>query len=140
MKPSTKWWSSSGSLLFQGLLLSLNPEEFSSLNVDPVDRAARDEELLASGPQPGSTQSSDCRNSTSVSTEELEVSALLSRTSSDSEDSWQNLAASSIHGPRKQNQQDSPLPEGGSAASPVEFRATQPEEAYVTMSSFYRTK
>lgn len=140
MKPSTKWWSSSGSLLFQGLLLSLNPEEFSSLNVDPVDRAVRDEELLASGPQPGSTQSSDCRNSTSVSTEELEVSALLSRTSSDSEDSWQNLAASSIHGPRKQNQQDSPLPEGGSAASPVELRATQPEEAYVTMSSFYRTK
>ncbi|XP_023816612.1 interleukin-7 receptor subunit alpha [Oryzias latipes] len=124
----------------KGLLLSLNPEEFSSLNVDPVDRAVRDEELLASGPQPGSTQSSDCRNSTSVSTEELEVSALLSRTSSDSEDSWQNLAASSIHGPRKQNQQDSPLPEGGSAASPVELRATQPEEAYVTMSSFYRTK
>uniref|UniRef100_A0A3P9HFY2 Fibronectin type-III domain-containing protein n=1 Tax=Oryzias latipes TaxID=8090 RepID=A0A3P9HFY2_ORYLA len=124
----------------KGLLLSLNPEEFSSLNVDPVDRAARDEELLASSPQLGSTQSSDCRNSTSVSTEELEVSALLSRTSSDSEDSWQNLAASSIHEPGKQNQQDSPLPEGGSAASPVEFRVTQPEEAYVTMSSFYRTK
>ncbi|XP_024113518.1 interleukin-7 receptor subunit alpha isoform X2 [Oryzias melastigma] len=160
----------------KGLLLSLNPEEFSSLNVspvdpvgpvdpagpvdpmdpvdpvdpvdpmdpvdpvDPVDQAAPEDQLLASSPQPSSTQSSDCRSTTSVSTEELEISALPSRTSSDSEDSWQNAGSASIHQAAQQNQQDTTPPEGGSAASSLEFRVTQPEEAYVTMSSFYRTK
>lgn len=107
----------------KGLLLNLNPEVFSSLRVYPLEKTQVEEAEPPPGPAGSwsdSTQSSACRSTTSVSTEELEISALLGRSSSDGEDS---------------------VPSSG--PSPVDFLRSEragpgKEEAYVTMSSFYQ--
>lgn len=75
-----------------------------------------------------STQSSDCRSTTSNSTEESELAALLDRSCSDGENSLQSTGPSSLRGP------DSGAGPGDSGGS------GQQEEAYVTMSSFYQSK
>uniref|UniRef100_A0A3B4YDM3 Interleukin 7 receptor n=1 Tax=Seriola lalandi dorsalis TaxID=1841481 RepID=A0A3B4YDM3_SERLL len=123
----------------KGLLLNFNPEEFSALKVCPVERtdvrpcenpessvspAAADS---CQSSDPCSTQNSDCRSTTSISTEELELSALLSRGSSDGEDSLHSASPSPA--------------EGNSGGNETEvFGGSQQEEAYVTMSSFYQIK
>ncbi|XP_058472584.1 interleukin-7 receptor subunit alpha-like isoform X2 [Solea solea] len=72
-----------------------------------------------------STQTSDCRSATSISTEELELAALLGRGSSDSEEDLQSTSPSPLH-----------VSDGAEHSS----GAGQQEEAYVTMSSFYQSK
>ncbi|KAG7234100.1 hypothetical protein INR49_005884 [Caranx melampygus] len=69
----------------KGLLLNFNPEEFSALKVCPLEKAELrpcEEPGASVGPaaadssqssDPCSTQSSDCRSTTSVTTEELEL-------------------------------------------------------------------
>uniref|UniRef100_UPI0037E8B828 interleukin-7 receptor subunit alpha-like n=1 Tax=Semicossyphus pulcher TaxID=241346 RepID=UPI0037E8B828 len=124
----------------KGLLLNFKPEEFSSLKVSPKERSEEQpcEETEHSTP-PDSTQTSDC-SSTSANTEELELSALLSRSSSDREDSLQINAPSHDH-VLHAGQRPSPPPPEGSGGHQVEvFAVSQQEEAYVTMSSFYQIK
>ncbi|XP_072227633.1 interleukin-7 receptor subunit alpha [Leuresthes tenuis] len=120
----------------KGLLLSLSPEVFSSLRVFPPERRACAEAEPAASPahgsQSSSTHSCDCRSTTSVSTEELELSALLSRSSSDGEDS----VPSSSPSPGRILRPLTPPPE----LNEVESGVNQQEEAYVTMSSFYQIK
>ncbi|GLD56866.1 interleukin-7 receptor subunit alpha-like protein [Lates japonicus] len=132
----------------KGLLLNFKPEVFSALKVYPMEKTEVQpcEETepsvspaAADGAQstdPCSTQSSDCRSTTSVSTEELELSALLSRSSSDGEDSLQSINDLRLgDGPR------TPQPERSSGGNEGEvFGVSQQEEAYVTMSSFYQIK
>lgn len=133
----------------KGLLLNVKPEVFSALTVYPMEKT---EEQSSVEPQPSitaakgehshdlsSTQSSDCsRSTTSGSTEELELSALLSRSSYDGEDSLQS------DGPSIKELEDRPLtppPGSSSRGDEVEmFGVGKQEEAYVTMSSFYQIK
>lgn len=132
----------------QGLLLNFNPEEFSALKVCPLEKAELRpcEEPEASvcpaaaaaaadssqSSDPCSTQSSDCRSTTSITTEELELSALLS--SSDGEDSLQSTSPSPVNVLQ-------PRAEGsGGGNEPEVFGVSQQDEAYVTMSSFYQIK
>lgn len=90
--------------------------------------------------EPSSTQSSDCRSTTSVSTEELELSALLSRSSSDGEESLQSTSPSPIN-VLQLGDEPTPQPDRSSGGNQVEmFGVSQQEEAYVTMSSFYQIK
>lgn len=126
----------------QHLVLNVKPDVFSVLKVysmevtdaepveesEPLDAADGDESSL-----PFSSQSSDCsRSADSVSTEDLELSALLSRSSSDEEGSLQNAAPSPVEAPgTPQSERDS---EGKGAV----FGVNKQEEAYVTMSSFYQ--
>lgn len=138
----------------KGLLLNLKPEVFSALKVDPKEKtqeppcegtgplitAAADR-----GPQPNhpcSTQSSSCsRSTTSVSTEELELSALLSGGSSDGEDAHRSTGPSPINVLQLGERPLTPQPEQGRGGNEVEvFGVSQQEEAYVTMSSFYQIK
>ncbi|XP_029025477.1 interleukin-7 receptor subunit alpha [Betta splendens] len=123
----------------KGLLLSFSPEVFSALKVYPVkaaDEEAAEEMQPALPPavaeQPSSTQSSDCRSTTSVSTEELE----LSRSCSDGEESVQSSSPSPVN--------VLPLWDGhdrsGGGNQLEALGAGQQEEAYVTMSSFYQIK
>uniref|UniRef100_A0A3Q2QE45 Interleukin 7 receptor n=1 Tax=Fundulus heteroclitus TaxID=8078 RepID=A0A3Q2QE45_FUNHE len=130
----------------KGLLLNLNPEVFSFLKVHPLEISHSEEAEPPAGSADGcrsdcrsdSTQSSDCRSTTSVSTEELEMSALLGRSSSDGEDSRRSGGPSPANTP----------PPGAEAQNPQRqhagpgdgFGPKQPEEAYVTMSSFYQIK
>uniref|UniRef100_A0A665TLZ9 Fibronectin type-III domain-containing protein n=1 Tax=Echeneis naucrates TaxID=173247 RepID=A0A665TLZ9_ECHNA len=115
----------------KGLLLNFSPEEFSSLRVCPVEKIWSCEDPEPSvlhvdrsqSGDPSSTQSSDCRSTTSVSTEELELSALLSWASSEGGGSLHS--ASPLPPPPEQNE--------GCGVNPQ-------EEAYVTMSSFYQIK
>lgn len=112
----------------QHLVLNVKPDVFSVLKVYSMDAADGDESSL-----PCSSQSSDCsRSANSVSTEDLELSALLSRSSSDEEGSLQNAAPSPVEAPgTPQSERDS---EGKGAV----FGVNKQEEAYVTMSSFYQ--
>lgn len=117
----------------KGLLLNLNPEVFSALRVSPTLQPREETEPPLSpdddalSDDPGSTQSSDCR---STATEELEFSALLSRSSSDGEDGLHSDAPSPVQDPRL----------GGGGTEAQVFGRGQQEEAYVTMSSFYQIK
>ncbi|XP_067339488.1 interleukin-7 receptor subunit alpha isoform X2 [Channa argus] len=136
----------------KGLLLNLKPEVFSALKVYPMEETEEDQgedtqpsvnALAADGTQsnnPSSTQSSDCRSTTSISTEELELSTLLSRSSSNGEDSLQSTSPSPIN-VLMLCEVPIPRPEGRSGGNQVElFGLGQQEEAYVTMSSFYQIK
>uniref|UniRef100_A0A8C6KA82 Fibronectin type-III domain-containing protein n=1 Tax=Nothobranchius furzeri TaxID=105023 RepID=A0A8C6KA82_NOTFU len=112
----------------KGFLLNLNPEVFSSLKVYPLEKTD----------EAGSSQSSDCTSTTSVSTEELEVSALLRRSGSDGEDSLQTPPVSSFL-----HQEEAPSTsqsEQSMVENRVECGINQQEEAYVTMSSFSQIK
>nr|XP_015798795.2 interleukin-7 receptor subunit alpha [Nothobranchius furzeri] len=112
----------------KGFLLNLNPEVFSSLKVYPLEKTD----------EAGSSQSSDCTSTTSVSTEELEVSALLRRSCSDGEDSLQTPPVSSFL-----HQEEAPSTsqsEQSMVENRVECGINQQEEAYVTMSSFSQIK
>uniref|UniRef100_A0A3P8X4E8 Fibronectin type-III domain-containing protein n=1 Tax=Cynoglossus semilaevis TaxID=244447 RepID=A0A3P8X4E8_CYNSE len=123
------------------LLLNFNPEVYSALRVAPLQtKPVRSDPVQSTDPglltdlvQPDtlhlcSTQSSDCRSTTSNSTEESELAALLDRSCSDGENSLQSTGPSSLRGP------DSGAGPGDSGGS------GQQEEAYVTMSSFYQSK
>ncbi|XP_026153738.1 interleukin-7 receptor subunit alpha isoform X2 [Mastacembelus armatus] len=124
-----------------GLLLHFSPEVFSALTVFPQEKA-EEQPIEDSQPSigsaaadrsqssdPCSTQSSDCRSTNSVSTEELELSALLSQSSSDGED------GSPITGPSPIN-----VPQPGDGHEAETLGVSQQEEAYVTMSRFYQIK
>ncbi|KAI3361904.1 hypothetical protein L3Q82_002223 [Scortum barcoo] len=125
----------------KGLLLNFKPEVFSALKVYPVEKT---EEQPSEEPEPSidaadaaqpnppcSAQSSDCsRSTTSVSTEELELSALLSRSSSDGEDSLQSSSPSPVNVLH--------LGEGPHTPPPERSGGGNEAEAYVTMSSFYQ--
>lgn len=121
-------------LSLQGLLLNFKPEVISALKVEKSEEQVCEEtepSLAAAGSYPPcSTQSSDSsRSTTSASTEELELSALLSRGSSDGEDSLQSASPSPVQDLERPH---TPQPEHGSGANEA--------EAYVTMSSFYQIK
>ena len=125
--------------------MHFHPEVFSALRVDPKERAEEEpcEEAEPSTPaDPCSTQSSDCSTSTtSVSTEELELSALLSRSSTDREDSLQSATLSPVHVLQPAERPRTPEPESSGGGQEAEvFAVSQQEEAYVTMSSFYQIK
>lgn len=122
---------------FQGLLLNFKPDVFSVLKVyslegmdgepgeeaEPLDGADVDRSSL-----PSSSQSSDCSGSAdSVSTEDLEFSALLSRSSTDEEGSLQSVEAPGT-----------PQPERDSEEKGIGSGVSKQEEAYVTMSNFYQ--
>ncbi|TKS85115.1 Interleukin-7 receptor subunit alpha [Collichthys lucidus] len=129
----------------KGLLLNFKPEVFSALKVYPMQKAEEqpceeaEPSITAEGSQSNhasSTQSSDCsRSTTSISTEELELSTLLSRSSSDGEDSLQSTSPSPIDVLQLGERPHTP---GGNEAEG--FGVSQQEEAYVTMSSFYQIK
>ncbi len=133
-------------LFLQGLLLNFKPEVFSALKVCPMEKTEEQpyeesEPSIAAAAaadstqsnHPCSTQSSDCsRSTTSVSTEELELSALLSRSSSDGEDSLQSTSQSPINVLQLGERPHTPPPERSSGGNEA--------EAYVTMSSFYQIK
>lgn len=126
----------------QGLLLNVKPDVFSVLKIysmeekdteaveesEPLDAADVDLSSL-----PCSSQSSDCsRSADSVSTEDLELSALLSRSSSDEEGSLQSAAPSPVEAP------GTPQSERDSEGRGTVFGVGKQDEAYVTMSSFYQ--
>ncbi|XP_044029629.1 interleukin-7 receptor subunit alpha isoform X2 [Siniperca chuatsi] len=129
----------------KGLLLNFKPEVFSALTVYPLEKTEEQpceetEPSITAAADDGtqsnhacSTQSSDCsRSTTSVSTEELELSALLSRSSSDGEDSLQSTSLSPINVLQLGERSDTPQPQSSSGGNEA--------EAYVTMSSFYQIK
>ncbi|XP_041825990.1 interleukin-7 receptor subunit alpha [Melanotaenia boesemani] len=127
----------------KGLLLNFNPEVFSHLKVFPLETPSCEEvepsiSPAAAGSCSSSTQSSDCRSTTSVSTEELELSALLSRSSSDGQDSLPSASPSPDNILPWEERSHMPEPENG--GNEVEFGVNKQEEAYVTMSSFYQIK
>uniref|UniRef100_A0A3P8UBF1 Fibronectin type-III domain-containing protein n=1 Tax=Amphiprion percula TaxID=161767 RepID=A0A3P8UBF1_AMPPE len=123
----------------KGLLLNFKPEVFSALKVYPLEKPAcvemESSQSSTQSSSQSSTQSSGCRSTTSVITEELELTALLS--SSSGEDSLQGSSPS--HVPQPMETPGSP--DRISAGHEVEvFGVSQQEEAYVTMSSFYQIK
>ncbi|KAM8827993.1 interleukin-7 receptor subunit alpha-like isoform 2-T2 [Spinachia spinachia] len=114
----------------KGLLLNFKPEEFSALDMEKTEELSRGEAepTIESSPG-GSTQSSDgCMSTTSGSTEELELSTLLSRSSLDREESVQSAGPSPVQDLRPGDRP--PSCSGG----------VKEAEAYVTMSSFYQIK
>lgn len=131
-------------LVLQPLLLTFRPEVFSALRVGPVETAACEETPApaADGAQSGeacSTQSSDCRSTTSASTEELEISALLSRSSSEAEDSLPSSSPSPVASLQLEERPEQP--ELHVEGNELEvFGVNHQEDAYVTMSSFYKIK
>lgn len=119
----------------KGLLLNLHPEVFSSLKVDQTEKQPCEETDPSAGAEldPScSTQTSDCSRST-TSTEELELSTLLSRSSADGGDSLQSTSPSPMEVPGLGERPLTPQPECSSSAG-------NEAEAYVTMSSFYQVK
>ncbi|XP_030598906.1 interleukin-7 receptor subunit alpha [Archocentrus centrarchus] len=132
------------------LLLTFRPEVFSALKVDPVEKTACEETEPSIGPsapaadsaqssEPCSTQSSDCRSTTSASTEEVEISALLSRSSSEAEDSLLSNSPSPVDILQLDDRPEQP--ELHIEGNELEvFGVNHQEDAYVTMSSFYKTK
>ncbi|XP_076613935.1 interleukin-7 receptor subunit alpha isoform X1 [Chaetodon auriga] len=140
----------------KGLLLNFKPEVVSVLKVYPMEKT--EEQLCgvaeplstaaaaaAEGAQsnhPCSTHSSDSsRSATSASTEELELSALLSRSSSDREEVLQSTSPSPTDILQLGERPHTPQPERSNGGNEVEvFGVGQQEEAYVTMSSFYQIK
>lgn len=122
---------------FQGLLLNFKPDVFSVLKVYSVEgmdgEPGEGVEPLAADVDgsslPCSSQSSDCSGSAdSVSTEDLELSALLSRSSSDEEEG----SLRSVEAP------GTPQPERDSEGKGTGSGVSKQEEAYVTMSNFYQ--
>lgn len=126
----------------QGFLLNVRPDVFSVPKVysaeeiaaepveesEPLDAADMDQFSL-----PRSSQSSDCsRSADSVSTEDLELSALLSRSSSDEEGALRSATASPVE------VRGMPQSERESEEKGTVFGVSKQEEAYVTMSSFYQ--
>lgn len=104
--------------------MDVRPDEKS----EPLDAAEEDQPCL-----PCSSQSSDCSGSTnSVSTEDMMLSGLLSRSSFEDEDSLQSTAPSSVDMPW------TPQPMHAGEEKGSVFGAGKQEEAYVTMSSFYQ--
>ncbi|KAM8743350.1 interleukin-7 receptor subunit alpha isoform 1-T2 [Acanthopagrus schlegelii] len=133
----------------KGLLLNFKPEVFSALKVYPMEKTEETEPSItaaAAEDDPSnpacSTHSSDSsRSTTSISTEELELSALLSRSSSEGEDGLQSTSPSPVHVPQPEERRCSPQPESsGGGDEAEESGGSQQEEAYVTMSSFYQIK
>lgn len=142
------------SLFLQGLLLNVKPEVFSALKVCSLERtdgepcqevypstiaAAADSTRSTLPCSAQSLEFSSC--AASVSTEELELSMQLSRSSSEAEDSFHSTSPSpiSVH----QLQERPPTPpiecsDGGNEAEVI--KVGKQEEAYVTMSSFYQIK
>ncbi|XP_074474391.1 interleukin-7 receptor subunit alpha [Sebastes fasciatus] len=119
----------------KSLLLNLKPEEFSALKVDksePCDEPSITADAAAVDPSAPPCS----RSTTSVSTEELELSALLSgSSSSDGEDGFRGAGTSSpVQILRLGERPRTPQPEGGGGGPEAEA------EAYVTMSSFYQIK
>ncbi|XP_019737987.1 interleukin-7 receptor subunit alpha [Hippocampus comes] len=117
------------------LLLTIKPEEVSTLKIYPVVERVEQERVLAIhcaandltlASYPASTQNSDC----STGTEELELS--ISRNSScfDGDDSLQSTNSPLV---------ETAAPNPGHSISPA-LGAHQKEEDYVTMSSFYQVK
>ncbi|KAM7368501.1 hypothetical protein PAMP_012840 [Pampus punctatissimus] len=130
----------------KGLLLNFKPEVFSALKISQIEKISCEETepsipaaaVAADGTQSNtSTQSSDCsRSNDSISTEELE---LLSRSSSDGDDSLQSSGPSTLDVLRFTEQPRTPAPERSAGQNEAEVFAVSPqEEAYVTMSSFYQ--
>ncbi|KAM7392266.1 hypothetical protein PAMA_007402 [Pampus argenteus] len=130
----------------KGLLLNFKPEVFSALKISPIEKESCEETepsipaapVTADGTQSNtSTQSSDCsRSNDSISTEELE---LLSRSSSDGEDSLQSSGPSTLDVIRFTERPRTPAPEHSAGQNEAKVFAVSPqEEAYVTMSSFYQ--
>lgn len=104
--------------------VDVRPDEKS----EPLNMADEDQPCL-----PCSSESSDCSGSTnSVSTEDMMLSGLLSRSSFEDEDSLQSTAPSSVDVPWM------PQPMHDSEEKGSVFGASKQEEAYVTMSSFYQ--
>lgn len=125
----------------QGLLLNVKPDVFSVLKVysveeidtepvaesEPLEVADVDQSSL-----PSSSFSQSSTSADSVSTEDLELSALLSRSSSEEEGSLQSAAPSPVEAP------GTPQSEWDSEGKGTVFGVSKQEEAYVTMSSFYQ--
>ncbi|XP_030004169.1 interleukin-7 receptor subunit alpha [Sphaeramia orbicularis] len=134
----------------KGLLLTISPEVFSALKIypkgqteeqpseetQPVILPAADDVQVTN---PCSTQSSDCsRSNISVSTEELE---LLSRNSSEGEESLHSTSPSPVDTIQLREASNTLPPEHiNQEHEPEVFGVAQPDEAYVTMSSFYQIK
>lgn len=126
----------------QGLLLNVKPDVFSILKVysiqetdvgpddklEPLFAAEKDQSCF-----PCSSQSSDCSGSAnSVSTEDLALSGLLSRSSFEEEDSLQSAGCLPVEPPGMLQ------PACDNEEKRSVFGAGKQEEAYVTMSSFYQ--
>lgn len=134
--------------LFQGFLLNVKPEVFSDLKIYPMEKTESSLASAAAAAEgtesnyPCSTQSCDCtRSTTSVSTEELELSTLLSRSSSDGEESLQSTSPTPVDTLQLRKKHHTPQSECFSEGNEAEvFEISKQEEAYVTMSSFYQIK
>lgn len=142
-------------LFVQDLPMSFIPAEvFSDLKIYPVEKieqqhcdeteptaAATD---ITQTKDPCSTQSSDCsKSTTSVSTEELDVSTLLSMSSARGEEYFQSRSPSPAEVFQPGEGQHAPQPEYNIGDNePDMFGVTQQvqDEDYVTMSSFYQIK
>ncbi|XP_068191070.1 interleukin-7 receptor subunit alpha [Antennarius striatus] len=132
---------------YKGHLLNFKPEVFSALRICPMEKTDEqpheNTELMStssadggspSGP-PCSTQCSlGSASGTSVITEELQLSALLSRRSTDEEDTRSSPIKTFQKPPTMQAETSS----GGHEADGS--GGGQQEESYVTMSSFYHIK
>ncbi|XP_037136635.1 interleukin-7 receptor subunit alpha [Syngnathus acus] len=115
------------------LVLTIKPEEFSTLKIYPVVEAERILDAihcatsdLTLATYPGSTQNFDC----STSTEELELSISRNSSCTDGDDSLQSASLPLVA--------NAPLSPGDSTSGML--GAHQKEEDYVTMSSFYQVK
>ncbi|TNM91776.1 hypothetical protein fugu_018787 [Takifugu bimaculatus] len=125
-----------------GLLLNVKPDVFSVLKVYSIQETDvgpddKSEPLVAADKDrscfPCSSQSSDCSGSAnSVSTEDLALSGLLSRSSFEEEDSLQSAARLPVELPGMLQ------PVCDSEEKRSVFGTGKQEEAYVTMSSFYQ--
>ncbi|XP_061142570.1 interleukin-7 receptor subunit alpha [Syngnathus typhle] len=115
------------------LVLTIKPEEFSTLKIYPVVETKRILDAihcatsdLTLATYPGSRQNFDC----STSTEELELSISHNSSCSDGDDSLQSASLPLVA--------NAPLSPGDSTSGML--GAHQKEEGYVTMSSFYQVK
>lgn len=138
------------SLFLQGLLLNVKPEVFSALKVCSLERtdgepcqeaypAAADSTRSTLPCSAQSSEFSSC--AASVSTEELELSMQLSRSSSEAEDSFHSTSPSPISVTQLQERPLTPPIECSDGSNEAEVVTVgKQEEAYVTMSSFYQIK
>lgn len=122
--------------------MNVKPDVFSVLKVYSIQETDvgpddKSEPLVAADKDqscfPCSSQSSDCSGSAnSVSTEDLALSGLLSRSSFEEEDSLQSAARLPVESPGMLQ----PVCDNEEKRSV--FGAGKQEEAYVTMSNFYQ--
>ncbi|XP_029921320.1 interleukin-7 receptor subunit alpha [Myripristis murdjan] len=143
----------------KGLPGTFNPETFGDLEIYPVDKieeqhhgeaelnVAADDIPNSKDPcssEESSGQTSDSsRSNTSVTTEESEVSTLLSQSSSGGEDDLQSRSPSPVGVLQPGQGQDRADPAHNTGKNyPEMYGVTQQgkDEAYVTMSSFYQIK